>query len=144
METTKEIVTGFIKEDFEPGDRVYSMFHGAITRGTVVSNPREQEGYITVKTDLGYCHSVHLSCFVKGAGVEYYGKIPDLTQLRIGSRLSRLNDDGTREYRVVVQYLKGQIIGVREVDTKARRKLVYRVSDGNILEDAFRDWEVEE
>lgn len=117
------------------------MFHGEITFGTIVSNPWEAEGHVTVKDDFGYCHSVHLSCFVKGAGVEYYGKLPDLSQLRIGSRLSRLNKDGIREYSVVTQYLPGQIIGVRE---EARGRIfISRVSAGQVLEKDFRDWEIE-
>lgn len=141
MQAPKEVQLPLTIDDFEIGDRIYSMFHGEITFGTIVSNPWEAEDHVTVKDDSGYCHSVHLSCFVKGVGVEYYGKLPDLSQLKRGSRISRLNKDGVREYCVVTQYVPGQIIGVKE--EKRGAFFISRTSAGQVLEKDFRDWQVE-
>lgn len=141
MQASKEIQLPLTRDDFEVGDRVYSMFHGEITLGTIVSNPWEAEGSVTVKDDSDYCHTVHLSCFVKGAGVEYYGKIPDLSQLTVGSRVSRLNEDGIREYSVVVEHLPGETLIVQE--EVGGRTFISRVDYGQVLEINFREWEVE-
>lgn len=141
MQASQEIQLPLTIEDFEVGDRVYSMFHGEVTLGTIVSNRHQSEGHVTVKDDSGYSHSVHLSCFVKGAGVEYYGKVPDLSQLTIGSRVSRLKADGIREYCVVTQYLPGQIIGIREETRGAF--FISRADAGQVLEKDFRDWQIE-
>jgi hypothetical protein len=141
MHELQEIQLPLTIDDFEVGDRVYSMSHGEIAFGTIVSNPWQSEGHVTVKDDSGYCHSVHLSCFVKGAGFDYYGKIPNLSKLRIGSRISRLNKDGIREYSVVTQHLPDQIISVREEASGAY--FTSRTSAGQVLEKDFRDWQIE-
>lgn len=141
MQVTKEIVTPLIQEDFAVGDRVYSFFHGDITKGTIVSNRFQSEGNVTITTDEGYCHQVHLSNFIKGPGREYYGRILDMKQLEEGSLISRLKDDGTREYAEILMINHGVDLVKRNCET---REGFYYAANEVDLEEQFFDWEIED
>lgn len=143
MEAT-EIVVPLIKEDFEDGDRVFSMFHGNLTKGTVVKSRFTKTDSIVVNMDNGGGQiSVHLSCFVRGMGIEYWGKIPDLSRIREGTVLSRLEADGSRRAITVKSHIPGHSIQLN-VTPFPGGTYGYRVADGIILEDKLIDWEIEE
>lgn len=139
----QEIKLPFIREDFSEGDRIYSMFHGEIKKGTVVDNRNEYEGHITVSLDYSHSVGIHLSCFIKGAGVDYCGRIPPLEQMQIGTVVSHLEDDGSRTFAEVRHIIPGERIRMKKL-TGYGEYFDHSVADDNTLEDLFLDWEIED
>lgn len=141
--TNTEIILPFTKDDFESGDRVFYLSYGYLSKGTIFDSRFPDPEHLKVTIDGGGQISVHLSCFVRGAGFDYWGKIPDLSQIREGTVLSRLEDDGSRKQLKVTSYIPGNSIKMHSVSSPSA-VYDYQVASGIVLEDKLLEWEIEE
>lgn len=146
----KEIITPWILEDFEDGDRVYSVVNGIVEKGTVVDSESSEEGYINIKLDFSSYLAVPLKNFTgsakattsyQGQKDDYYGRIPRIDRIETGTILSVLQEDGSRDYAIVMIHEPGERLLINRADEWKVHD--YRVSKGDIFENQLLDWEIE-
>lgn len=140
-----------IVDDFEEGDRVYYVLNGVTQKGTVINDEGSNEvGHISVKFDFSSCLGIPLSKFAgksktthyyKGEKDNYCGRIPSLDRIEKGTVLSRLEEDGTRNYAIVMIHSPGERLLINRADKW--EVFDYRTSKGVLFEDKLFDWEIE-
>ena len=138
----QEIPTPAIREDFSEGDRVYSCAHNLLSKGTVVYDPDEYKDHVTVWMDEGYQLPLPVSCFIVEPGTYSWGRILPLAQLRVGTVISYLKEDGTRTYAEVRHVIPNQRIRMKRT-VWPHEFFDYTAPDEGSLEDLFLDWEIE-
>lgn len=147
---TQEIAIPWITEDFEDGDRVYSVVNGVVQKGTVVDSDSAKEGHINVKLDWNSYLSVPLKNFTgsakatkfyQGQKDDYYGRIPRIDRIETGTIISILQEDGSRAYAIVMIHEPGERLLINRANEWEVHD--YRVSKGDIFEDKLLDWEIE-
>lgn len=142
--TVTELESPFVTADFEQGDRVYCLYDGSYTKGTVIAHRPGTVNCVTVAMDNDWETIVHIpSQFKKGSSwIGYWGKIPDISQFKKGTVISKMEDDGIRRFATISFVVPGQEIKMN-ITTFPWGERDYRVSDGINLEDQFFDWEIE-
>lgn len=150
-ETPKEVQLQYIADDFEEGDRIYYITNGVTKKGTVrYGRTPRKEDHIPVSLDI----SGHLMIplykfsgkskavkFYRGKKDDYCGRIPKLRNIEKGTVLSRLQNDGTRQYAIVMLHEPGKRLLINRPEQW--EVFDYLTSRGSIFEDQLFDWEIE-
>lgn len=139
-----EVMTPLVTADFDLGDRLYCLYDGSYTKGTVVAHRPGTVNCVTVAMDSNWETVVHIptSFKKKDSWLGYWGKIPDIRQFEAGTVISKLEDDDTRTFAVISFVVPGECIKMN-ITSFPWGQRDYRVSDGINLEDQFFDWEIE-
>lgn len=140
---TQEIPVPAIREDFTEGDRVYSCHYNILSKGTVVYDPEEEKDHLSVWMDEGYQLPIHISCFVNEPGTYFWGRILPLSQVRVGTVISYLQEDGIRTYAEVRHIIPNQRVRMKRT-VWPNEFFDHTAPDEGSLEDCFLDWEIEE
>lgn len=135
-----EVLTPYMKEDFEPGDRVWYKYSGEVRKGTVLG---VYERYVTMEPDDKFAQAVSLYYnFSRGYAKELWGRIPDLKQLEAGTKLSYLRTDGNREHGVIISFLPDVEIVFQRLRPSSG-KFWFSTRKGMDLELQMMNWGIE-
>lgn len=142
----RELQTPLVVEDFEIGDRVYCVFDGKKTKGTVIPHRPGTFACVTVAMDSGWETVVNLTSFDKTiSSFGYWGRIPRIEQLTEGNIITRFepfHGDVERIFAVLNFVVPGKrVAGHFLPDLK--ETLDYNATLGGSLEDMLMDWEID-
>lgn len=137
-----EIITTLVAEDFEPGDRIYTMTNRGTRLGTVLSVIPEDTIVLTAQMDDGPIQRFTAADLASHNRLhDKIGKPLNLEFVERGSIISREDDNG-RVYAEVLYYYPKEEIAIKLLAGN-NRIVVTETKYSRSIEEQMILWEVE-